>query len=1040
MNGSEAILKIIDNVRRRSSVANRVRGAAYIAMALCVSLTIMTILFGLSPMGVPPVWLAAPLKIIFFMALAAAIALFAVLFKQPERRPTALTIESALKDLRNDLIISLDLVEDKEFGRNIYSAELAQAHVLAASGRLVSMDFSPAIPSGRMKKYLIAAAFAATVALISAIIAPNGFMNGAAFLFALRLTPDKEKVEAKEERPLALGDIEVRYEYPVYTGRDPGVQTAGDGTIDAIKGTIAKLSARSVNEISSATVRLENSSIPAQVTDGHKIEVSIPVMKQGAYKIDAIGADEKKYTEPAAHHIKVQQDAYPTIDMVEPAADIEVEEAEVIELKFSSEDDFGIKQIDIVYSVSGRQDRLTIVSPEGSQKIVSGSYTWDIAALNTRPGDRVAFYLEVWDNDTISGPKKTQSRSQKIDIYDPQKEHQDLVDKQWEITRNMVHLLGDELVNEPPAALLSDEQFEKEKKIFDKISAIEKQLQSLIESMQNDRYAEAGLFMTLENVRSDFEEMAKTRKRHIDGKTKQGSIFASFKAKETPVVENDVIAMDSMLERQKTLDVMSAADDMLKAQRSLSELLAKAQKGDAQALKQAQAELARLQAAMARLNAAMARGSKDLPDEFLNADAMKNLPLDKTSDMFKAMQNAMKDGDIKSALDMARQMQDQMSQMMSQLEGGMGAYGKSAFSEQFAQLYDLADKLDKIRDLQKKVYDETQNVGVGNQEELLKRQEAKLAKSEDKLRKLLQELIDLVKVAGDDSRNLDLSDPSKDRASFYQAMNQVTTNLANMQSLSEYVLKMLDERDLFRLKQEMVSWKNRIEAVRSNAAIIDNTDKFPKDAGGQLLKRANRMTALIDEILKLLDNTLVKPDRNMSDADKKKLDELAKRQSDLEKQTRELASKLEKLQEKLPMIKKISAEKISDAAGSMKDAQGKLGEKNPDGALPSEADALKKLDETSKSLKNTGSKCSSGKCGGMGMPMPMGGGGSKPGGGDREGYQRPGTFTPGEVEIPGRAGYKVPEKFRDEILKAMKNKSPEQYRELNRDYYRKLVE
>jgi hypothetical protein len=72
--------------------------------------------------------------------------------------------------------------------------------------------------------------------------------------------------------------------------------------------------------------------------------------------------------------------------------------------------------------------------------------------------------------------------------------------------------------------------------------------------------------------------------------------------------------------------------------------------------------------------------------------------------------------------------------------------------------------------------------------------------------------------------------------------------------------------------------------------------------------------------------------------------------------------------------------------------------------------------------------------------MPNFAGGSSGGRGDEDGYQKPGIFYPGKVEIPGREDYRVPEQYREDILRAMRHKSPEQYRQLIHDYYRKLVE
>jgi len=49
-------------------------------------------------------------------------------------------------------------------------------------------------------------------------------------------------------------------------------------------------------------------------------------------------------------------------------------------------------------------------------------------------------------------------------------------------------------------------------------------------------------------------------------------------------------------------------------------------------------------------------------------------------------------------------------------------------------------------------------------------------------------------------------------------------------------------------------------------------------------------------------------------------------------------------------------------------------------------------------------------------------------------------FSMEEVKIPTAEAYKVPKEFRQDILDAMKQGLPQKYQELNKDYYRKLVE
>ena len=69
---------------------------------------------------------------------------------------------------------------------------------------------------------------------------------------------------------------------------------------------------------------------------------------------------------------------------------------------------------------------------------------------------------------------------------------------------------------------------------------------------------------------------------------------------------------------------------------------------------------------------------------------------------------------------------------------------------------------------------------------------------------------------------------------------------------------------------------------------------------------------------------------------------------------------------------------------------------------------------------------------GEGVPMPM----------PFRGRMEEGQFgaSAEKVEIPSEEAYKVPKEFREDILNALKEGLPEKYKDLNKDYYQRLVD
>lgn len=1040
MSAADSILRVIDEAGKRIARAGRVGGAAYLAAAVLGALSVLSLLLGLFPGVRGVLYLAAAVKIISILTVVGGLVYFSIKwFRIPERHKTALALEEAIPALNNDLVVSYELIAAAGYERNVFSRQLAAAHVESAARGLAGLDVSPAVPTHRVVRGTAAALIAVLAAAIIFYFLPDGFRSAASYVMSWRLTPSGDMTAPARPQELILGDISIRYEFPSYTGKEPAEESNTDGSIRALKGSVAHFEARSLQPVAKASVRLEDSGIQARVEGSHLIKADIPLLKEGSYKMTAEGPGGEPYAENKSHRIRLVEDSYPEIELVRPQDDVEVREAGVLELEFYAGDDFGVSKVDVVYWLEGEEGRVTAVSPGEGTKEVSGTYNWDLSVLGVKPGERVRYYLEVYDNDEVSGPKKAVSAARALEVYSPRKEHRRIVDAQWELLLDMVALLADVLENElPEKGLLGDGQMKYEKEIADNMEKLVGRFKKITADMENDPYADYAADMTIENIIADLKELKDKRRSALGYGKLRASAARDLKDGEIPVLERDVVALDKALKRQRAADVMAGGEEMLKAQRTISDLLEKANAGDEQALKLLEEEIQRMQQAMQDLMKAMSKGARTLPDEFLNAEAMKNLPLGRTADLFEALRNAVRDGNIEEALNIARRMQDVLARMMASMEGGMASFGESSMGRQFKELGDIVDQLAQLKERQRKIYEEARKIGVENREELLEKQKAQLEKVKKKLETLLGEFKQVVNITKDSARKILPPEEAQKRSRFYRRLHEIQSQLYWIGKKFDYSQEMMEQDDFYSLRMLLREWKNRVETLRENAGDIESMGPFEEERGKTLKERSDRMMEIVEEMLKILEDLLREPERVLSEKDRERLKELAGRQEELQSRASELESRLMALREKLPMLGESAPKNCGRACDAMGSAKDKLGKSDPEGSLGPQAEALRELDEAFESLKGLLESMKNAMAGGIPMPMFMpGGAGSGPGGG---GYQMPGRFVPGKVEIPGRAGYKVPEKYRQEILKAMKHKSPEEYRELNRDYYKKLVE
>ncbi len=126
---------------------------------------------------------------------------------------------------------------------------------------------------------------------------------------------------------------------------------------------------------------------------------------------------------------RVKPDGFPTVDLLRPTEDLEINGDEILTLEYSARDDFGIAE---VHSRSPRsataKTRSRLQKDDVKRLIVRDQYKWDLGRLALRDGEEAVFFLQVFDNDTISGPKIGTSRSVRLKLKNLKGEHQQIAE------------------------------------------------------------------------------------------------------------------------------------------------------------------------------------------------------------------------------------------------------------------------------------------------------------------------------------------------------------------------------------------------------------------------------------------------------------------------------------------------------------------------------------------------------------------------------------------------------------------------------------
>jgi hypothetical protein len=168
-----------------------------------------------------------------------------------------------------------------------------------------------------------------------------------------------------------------------------------------------------------------------------------------------------------------------------------------------------------------------------------------------------------------------------------------------------------------------------------------------------------------------------------------------------------------------------------------------------------------------------------------------------------------------------------------------------------------------------------------------------------------------------------------------------------------------------------------------------------------------------------------------TEEEKKEMKNLSGEQNELAKETREFNRKLQELSRRTAMLDLKISQNIRNASAAMQGAEENLSRFSTGKAINQEKEALYWLSEGKQGMEEMLEKLAGGE---KKMGQPMSGFFQYPTGGGIYGVRF------GQVELPSKDDYKPAKEFREEILKSLKEKFPEVYEGLIKEYYRRLTE
>lgn len=204
---------------------------------------------------------------------------------------------------------------------------------------------------------------------------------------------------------------------PAYSGLPEKRLDDNVGDVNALKGTIVHVEIEANRELREGKIAYNDGETwPLSIAGTKGLGIDT-LMKEHAYHIDLLDNTGIASADPVEYAMKILPDANPTISLLLPADNLDVTDSTPINLLIKIADDYGFSTLRLGYKlVQSRyedpaQTYTFVLLPLPASRVTQAliPYRWHIGNLHLVPEDVISYFVEVFDNDAISGPKAARS-------------------------------------------------------------------------------------------------------------------------------------------------------------------------------------------------------------------------------------------------------------------------------------------------------------------------------------------------------------------------------------------------------------------------------------------------------------------------------------------------------------------------------------------------------------------------------------------------------------------------------------------------------
>lgn len=329
---------------------------------------------------------------------------------------------------------------------------------------------------------------------------------------AYRVRVGKDESDAYDihvTTPPRIAEYSITTRHPDYAGIPDETLGAPVGSVAALLGSHVSVSPVVEGEAERLVVVMDDGAvIPLEPDASGRRTLDFDVAERFEYRVRITDESGRVRFESPSFAVDPLPDRDPVVRVIAPGDDTEIPEGMVLAMGVSAADDFGLTRLVLhvhkePYDPFAQEIRVF----EGRTREETVEFDWDLSSLEMLPGETATYWFELFDNDTVTGPKSSRSAIYEIrfpsmaELYSEAEEEyaEDVVDavenifeREKELKERLETLRQD--VERSREGVTWERQKEVEG-VMQSAQSLQQQLQDAMESMQRsmDRLGETDM-------------------------------------------------------------------------------------------------------------------------------------------------------------------------------------------------------------------------------------------------------------------------------------------------------------------------------------------------------------------------------------------------------------------------------------------------------------------------------------------------------------------------------------------------------------------